>query len=164
MSVNDHGHTVFIPHPPGHGQPALQSAPSHLRPQVAVTAGSGFRNENNLASSSFGHLGLGQCGRRNAHGINGRVAAGRFALNEGDTDFGEKVVAQAILLLNSLLLLFFFYSCGCTFCCCCCCTCCCFFLLLLHLLLLLLFFAAAAAIRYCCFCRRRYFHFCVLLQ
>ena len=33
--------------------------------------------------------GLGQCGRRNAHGITGRVATSDFAPNEGDTEFGK---------------------------------------------------------------------------
>ncbi len=110
VSVNGNGHTVFIPNEDGrdhaHGNSGLHASPSHVRPHVAV-GGSGFRAENNNNNNNNGLLssfnnGLGQCGRRNAHGINGRVAAGRFALNDGDTDFAEYPWQVAILRKEKL--------------------------------------------------------------
>ncbi len=97
VSINEHGHTIFVPNP-NSGHDHHHAASSHLHPQVAVSGGgNAFRAENSNSNNNNGlssglstfNRGLGQCGRRNAHGINGRVAAGRFAVNDGDTDFGK---------------------------------------------------------------------------
>lgn len=101
---NNNGNTVFIPaessHTIGGGSDRFQTSPSNIN-QIGFGQNNGLVNHNHnnrqvnggnnypVGGNGGFNNGLGQCGRRNAHGINGRVAPGRFAVNEGDTDFGK---------------------------------------------------------------------------
>ena len=92
MGHNDQFDTVFLP-APQHGSrpppppPALQASPSNINQVGGVLNGIGGGGPNAGRDQRF--TGLGQCGRRNAHGITGRVATSDFAPNEGDTEFGK---------------------------------------------------------------------------
>ena len=92
---NDQFDTVFLP-APQHGSrpppppPALQASPSNINQVGGIlngVGGGGVGGPNAGRDQRF--TGLGQCGRRNAHGITGRVATSDFAPNEGDTEFGK---------------------------------------------------------------------------
>ena len=91
---NDQFDTVFLPAPQHGSRPPppppaqrpnglLQASPSNIN-QVG-----GILNGNGGPGRDQRFTGLGQCGRRNAHGITGRVATSDFAPNEGDTEFGK---------------------------------------------------------------------------
>jgi len=79
---NAQGHIVFLPNE------GLQTSPSLISQQIGVTNPNAVRGNRGSTNGGFSK-GLGQCGRRNAHSVNGRVSSGRFNSNEGETDFGE---------------------------------------------------------------------------
>ena len=92
VGVGASGHTEFIKAPAGHGHHNHHDGPLHGSPSNFVGNGvNGIvnnrpsREQNGLPSQFNGNFG--QCGRRNAEGLAGRIARPNFI--QGDADFGK---------------------------------------------------------------------------
>ena len=93
VDATNSGKTVFVPNPGFQTLPGLQTAPSNVNTVGGAGnsfSGNSFNNGFQGKQEQRPFRGSGQCGVRNAQGINGRVAAGTFAPNDGDTEFGKK--------------------------------------------------------------------------
>lgn len=90
VGTNPSGQTIFVPA----NSNSFQTSPSNIN-----TVGFGNNNANNFnnfnSQNNFNNNNnnrfntLGQCGRRNAYGINGRIAANKFSQDDGNTEFGK---------------------------------------------------------------------------
>ena len=100
VSAGHNGQTVFISANGNSGGQSnrginsnngFQTSPSNIN-QVGAFGNRQTTNNGNVGSGFNSRFG--QCGRRNARGITGRVAAGKFNPSEGDTEFGEKKILR----------------------------------------------------------------------